>query len=333
MPAAAQRKRSVRADGSPLAGLPRPAQRPLLWQLLHSYLGFNVLQLAILQPPQDVSRGVPADPEVQRVKGREELPPDLPSESIVRVSAASCCGRKTQQRAATPLGTESSRQTRSETSLPQWGRLEDEASRRAQGMELLTCEHSVETLSSGSPHPRWRAQCTRAGDAVSLTRHHPLLNQRASPAAPGSLLSGTSYCCSSCTMESPTKSTSGSLSLQSRTKRLCCSEVSGQVSCRHLCQDSSPAAPWLPLPPAPSSVLTRELLDTAPGSKAQQPPRCRQGQQLVCSAQDTRVNHGPGRCPQIHQPERPQLPRLLVTRTQPCVPLPRLTCDIHLSSP
>lgn len=252
MPAAAQRKRSVRADGSPLAGLPRSVQRPLLWQLLHSYLGFNVLKLAILQPPQDVSRGVPADPEVQRVKGREELPPDLPSESTVRVSAASCCGRKTQQRAATPLGTESSCQTRSETSLPQWGRLEDKASRGAQGMELLTCERSVETLSSGSAHPRWRAQCTRAGDAVSLTRRHPLLNQRASPAAPGSLLSGTSYCCSSCTMESPTKSTSGSLSLQSRTKRLCCSEESGQVSCRPPLPGQLPSST---LAATPSSTL------------------------------------------------------------------------------
>lgn len=33
--------------------------------------------------------------------------------------------------------------------------------------------------------------------------------------------SNTSYCCSSCTMESPTKSTSGSLSLQSDTNLLC----------------------------------------------------------------------------------------------------------------
>lgn len=60
-----------------------------------------------------------------------------------------------------------------------------------------------------------------------ITHYWIRISNPCSPKPPLSVTS-TSYCCSNCTMESPTKSTSGSLSLQSETNLLCCQEKAAQ---------------------------------------------------------------------------------------------------------
>lgn len=41
------------------------------------YLGTDVLQLSILQPPQYITGGITSDAKVKSMKRRKQLPPDL----------------------------------------------------------------------------------------------------------------------------------------------------------------------------------------------------------------------------------------------------------------
>lgn len=72
-----------------------------------------------------------------------------------------------------------------------------------------------------------------------ITHYWIRISNPCSPKPPLSVTS-TSYCCSNCTMESPTKSTSGSLSLQSETNLLCCQEKAAHTSAHtHLTSTSA----------------------------------------------------------------------------------------------